>query len=73
MNIEEFATEIIEGGGGMNRCVHSSGAIFHLPERVEVAIWTIKCLANPHCAGSDVALRAILAKRKGAQRKEWPV
>ena len=63
MNIEEFATSIIEGVGGMNAYESREVVAWHRPERVEAAIWAIRCLANPDCPGSQEAVDAILARR----------
>ena len=38
--------------------------------RVAASVWTIRCLGNPDCEGSDVAVAAILARREQLQRQK---
>ena len=39
-------------------------------DRVAASVWTIRCLGNPDCEGSDVAVAAILARREQLQREK---
>jgi hypothetical protein len=36
-------------------------------DRVAASVWTMRCLANPHCEGSNAALAAILERREKAK------
>ena len=69
MNIEEFAKSIIEGTGGMNCYEDHELVVWHRPDRVEAAIWAIRCLANPDCRGSQEAIDAILERRQRLLRE----
>ena len=64
MDATEFARKIIEGTGGMNDYERYEVVVWHVHERVAAAEWTLRCLANPHCEGSQEALDAILAERQ---------
>jgi hypothetical protein len=70
MNIDDFATEIIEGAGGLNDFQRHELVIFPYSDRIAASVWTMRCLANPACKGSEVALAAIL-KRREAMLKPW--
>ena len=65
MNIlEKFAKEIIDGVGGLRdyeRCELASPTIDRDQATV---IWTLRCLANPECEGSQAVIEAILERRK---------
>lgn len=63
MTAREFAKSIIEGPGGMTDFEMHEIVIWHDPERVAAAIWTMRCLANPQCKGSAEALAAIIEAR----------
>lgn len=69
MNLREFATNIIEGSGGMNAFEHHEVVDFGCSDRVAAAEWAIKCLANPRCEGSEEAIAAILAQRELAAQR----
>ena len=64
MTAEDFAFQIIEGSGGMDDFERHEMVAWNRPERVEAAIWTMKCLINPNCKGSEEALDAIIAVRQ---------
>jgi hypothetical protein len=63
MKIDEFATKIIEGPVGMNVFQAREVVSFPYSDRVAAAVWTMRCLANPRCEGSEEAILAILEKR----------
>ncbi len=63
MDIADFATEIIEGVGGMNDFEKYELAAWGCSDRVAAADWTLRCLANPRCKGSQEVIEAILARR----------
>lgn len=60
-----FAESIILGPGGMDAFEHHEVAVWHTgSDRVAAAMWTLRCLANPDCEGSEAALAAILSQRE---------
>ena len=61
--VTEWAKDIIEGCGGMNDYEEHELVVWNESERVEAAIWAIRCLANPNCPGADVVLQEIIKKR----------
>jgi len=63
MNILEFSEKIITGVGGLHDFEYHEMATPNYDRDVTVAIWVIKCLANPLCEGSDEAIKAIIEKR----------
>lgn len=63
MTATEFARSIIEGPGGMNAYEDREVVAFSESDRVRAAFWTMRCLANPECEGSQEAIEAILARR----------
>ena len=64
MRIDEFATAIIEGDGGLNEYARREWVSWPYSDRIAASVWTMRCLANPDCKNSDVALAAILRKRR---------
>jgi len=64
VNILEFSEKIITGCGGLHDFEYHEMAIPNYDRDVTVAIWVLKCLANPLCEGSDEAIQAIIEKRK---------
>ena len=70
INIETFAARIIEGPRGMNLFERSEVVVWRRHERVEAAIWTLKCLSNPKCAGSSEALEAIARRRSRLEAED---
>jgi len=64
LSIDDFALQIIEGPGGLNSYQEHEIVSWPYSDRVAAAVWTIGCLGNPHCEGSDVAIAAILERRK---------
>ncbi len=64
LRIDDFATAIIEGCGGLNDYQRYELVVWPYSDRIAAAVWTMRCLANPPCEGSDVALAAILARRE---------
>jgi len=63
MNILEFSKKIINGVGGLHDFVEYELAVPNYDRDVCVAIWVLKCLANPKCEGSEEAVAAIVEKR----------
>lgn len=63
MNVEQFATKIIEGPAGMNEFTTREVVAWGVSEKVAASIWTLRCLANPACEGSQEAVDAILERR----------
>ena len=51
MNILEFSEKIINGVGGLHDYEYHEMATPNYDRDVSVAIWVIKCLANPKCEG----------------------
>ena len=66
--IREWITDIISGVGGMHDYERCEVAVRNGDPDEVVAIWVIKCLANPKCEGSKEVLEAI-AKRRAEVRK----
>jgi hypothetical protein len=64
MKAMDFARSVIEGSGGMNDYEEHELVVWHVPDRVAAAHWTLKCLANPDCEGSEEAVQAILQERE---------
>ena len=63
MNILEFSEKIINGVGGLHDFEYYEMASPNYDRDVSVAIWVIKCLANPKCEGSEEAVQAIIERR----------
>jgi hypothetical protein len=70
LRIDDFATEIIEGGGGLNDYERHELVVWPYSDRIAASVWTMRCLANPACEGSDVALAAILARREAMKQNK---
>jgi hypothetical protein len=64
LRIDDFATAIIEGVGGLNDYERHELVIWPYSDRIAAAVWTMRCLSNPNCEGSDVALAAIIEQRE---------
>ena len=64
MNILEFSEKIINGVGGLHDYEYHEMATPNYDRDVSVAIWVIKCLANPKCEGSQDAIQAIIERRE---------
>jgi len=62
--IDDFAKQIIEGSGGMNAYEAHEFVSWPYSDRIAASVWTMRCLSNPRCEGSDVAIAAILARRE---------
>lgn len=60
----EFCNSIINGNGGLLDYEQHEVAVPTVPRDVAVAAWTIRCLANPGCEGSEHLVEMILAKRE---------
>lgn len=69
MTATEFATNIIEGAGGLADFEERESPTWPHGERVGVVLWTLRCLANPDCQGSEQAVAAILARRARRARE----
>ena len=63
MNARDFAKSVIEGSGGMNDFENREMVVFEDSDRVEGALWMLRCLANTACEGSQDAIEAILTRR----------
>ena len=70
-SIDSFAIAIIEGERGMTSYEESERPDWPYSDRVSASIWTMRCLSNPNCKGSDTALKAIIKRRK--QLKEGKI
>lgn len=68
LRIDGFATAIIEGVGGLNDYERHELVVWPYSDRIASAVWTMRCLANPACEGSEVALAAILARREAMKQ-----
>jgi hypothetical protein len=66
LRIDDFATAIIEGAGGLNDYERHELVVWPYSKQLAASVWTMRCLANPDCEGSDVALAAIMARRNTA-------
>ena len=64
MNIKEFCEQIITGSGGLHDYERCEMPMYKNERDIEIAIWTVRCLANPDCEGSDIAINAIIERRK---------
>lgn len=69
MGIDDFAQQIIEGPAGLNSYQEHELVSWPYSDRVAASVWTMRCLANPDCENSDVALAAILARREKLKHK----
>jgi len=69
MNILKFSEKIINGAGGLHDFEYHEIATPNYDRDVVVAIWVIKCLANPSCDGSKEAMEAIIERRKDKQNE----
>lgn len=67
MTAREFAKDLIEGPGGFDSWVEHEYPAFEDTEKIEVVLWTLRCLANPECRGSKEAVAAILERRAKAK------
>ena len=63
MTATDFAKSIIEGTGGLNSFEDREVATWDHSDRVQSAVWTLRCLSNPACEGSQEAIDAILERR----------
>lgn len=63
MNIRQFSEKIINGPGGLHAYEYHEMSEPVGDRDVAVAVWVIKCLSNPKCEGSEVAIQAILERR----------
>ncbi len=70
LSVDDFAKRIIEGPRGLNVYEDSEVVRWPYSDRVAASVWTMRCLANPACKGSDVAIKAILARRKELQQEK---
>ena len=62
--IEEYCAKIINGSGGLHAFERHELAGAKRDRDEAVAIWTIKCLANPRSEGSARILELIQERRK---------
>jgi hypothetical protein len=64
VNIRQFSEKIINGDSGLHAYEYHELAEPMGDRDVAVAIWVIKCLANPNCEGSAEALAAVMERRE---------
>lgn len=62
--IIQFCRDIIQGVGGLHDYERYELAVPNFDRDICVAIFVIKCLANPKCDGSQEILNLILERRK---------
>jgi hypothetical protein len=67
LRIDDFATAIIEGCGGLNDYERYELVVWPYSDRIAASVWTMQCLANPACEGSDSVLAAILSRREAVE------
>lgn len=72
LSVDDFALRIIEGPRGLNVYEDSEVVSWPYSDRVAASVWTMRCLSNPGCKGSDVAIKTILARRKKLQQVVEP-
>lgn len=74
MKAREFARSIISGPGGFKDWIDREVIAIDPGtdlEREAIALWTMRCLANTDCDGSEQAVAAILSRRMGLSAKEY--
>ncbi len=71
MNIRQFSEKIINGPGGLHAYEYHEMAEPVGDRDVAVAVWVIKCLSNPKCEGSEVAIQAILERRNKLAAEQY--
>ena len=64
MEITKWIESIIEGSGGFKVCEETEIMVHHISREHSIAVWTIRCLANTLCEGSDGVIAAIIERRK---------
>lgn len=64
LDIFQWSQDIVEGPGGYNNWKQYEWVDTGVSDRVAVAQWIIRCLANPNCAGSGEVLKMIVARRE---------
>ena len=62
--LNTFASKIISGTGGLHDFEEYEMAEPNIDRDEAIAIWTIKCLANPGCEGSREIFDLIADRRK---------
>ena len=62
--IADWCIAIIEGVGGLQDFQRYEMAVENYPHDVCVAMWVIRCLANPHGEDTQMVLDAIVERRK---------
>lgn len=68
--VSDWCQQIIEGVGGMNDYEQYEMVIWNQPERIAVADWVVRCLANPRCEGSEEVLQAIQERRSELEAQQ---
>ena len=63
-DIETWCKEIINGVGGLKDYEKYEMAVPKFDDHITAAIWTIRCLANPLNAGSQMVIDAIIERRR---------
>lgn len=63
-DIYQWTYDIIEDPTGFNAFEAREWPIYDVPDRVAVARWVVRCLANPNCEGSEEVLKMIVDRRK---------
>lgn len=66
MNEREWAERVVLGVGGLHSWEEHEHGHLHVDRDVAAVMWALRCLANPRCEGSDVALAAITQKHAGS-------
>ncbi len=64
MTAIDFSEKIMRGPMGLSSFERYELVFFHKPKDVIAAYWTLACLANPNCEGSEETLQAIIGERK---------
>jgi hypothetical protein len=62
-DIKTWVHDIIDGVGGLHDYERYEMPVETMPHDEAVAVWVIRCLGNPNCAGADEVLQAIIDHR----------
>jgi hypothetical protein len=68
--ISEWINQIINGPAGMNDFERHELVDWLESDRYCAASWAIRCLANPHCEGSQEVLDAVIEQRERVAARE---
>jgi hypothetical protein len=69
MTLYDWVGHIIDGPGGLLAYEEREWAEPTRSDRHAAATWTVECLANPQCEGSEKTLAAVLQRRRDDGRE----